>query len=71
MIFGHFLLGHPALAQVVALIELCEAMKRWASSVSDISSENRATGSSYFSAAFSAMFVTRARLAHATAGPRG
>ena len=40
----------------------CEAMKRWASSVSDISSENRATGLPYLTAAFSAMLVTSADL---------
>ena len=36
------------------------AMKRWASSVSDISSENRATGFPSLTATFSAMFVTSA-----------
>ncbi len=40
----------------------CEAMKRCASSVSDISSENSATGRSWSIAAFSAMFVTSADL---------
>ncbi len=39
-----------------------EAMKRCASSVSDISSENSATGRSWSIAAFSAMFVTSADL---------
>ena len=34
-----------------------EAMKRWASSVSDISSEKSATGTPWSMAAFSAMFV--------------
>jgi hypothetical protein len=33
-------------------------MKRWASSISDISSENRATGLFCFSATFSAMLQT-------------
>src|SRR5881628_2958251 len=35
-------------------------MKRWASSVSDISSENRATGLPYSTAAFSATLITNA-----------
>ena len=40
----------------------CDAMKRCASSVSDISSENSATGLPWSTAAFSAMFVTNALL---------
>ena len=39
-----------------------QAMKRWASSVTDISSENSATGLLVFSATFSAMLVTSALL---------
>ena len=38
------------------------AMKRWASSVSDISSENSATGRLWSTAAFWAMLVTSADL---------
>jgi hypothetical protein len=44
------------------LIEACEAMKRCASSPSDISSENSATALLEFSAAFSAMFAISALL---------
>ena len=46
------------------LIEACDAMKRCASSASDISRLNRATGRrwSLFSATFSAMLVTSALL---------
>ena len=46
------------------LIDACEAMKRWASSASDISRLNSATGRgwSLSSATFSAMFVTSADL---------
>ncbi len=39
-----------------------EAMKRWASSPSDISSENSATAWPWSTAAFSAMLVARAHL---------
>ena len=37
-----------------------QAMKRWASSTSDISSEKKATGSPCLTATFSAMFATQA-----------
>ena len=44
MIFGHAVLGDAALAEVLSLTLAWEAMKRRASSVSDISRLNRATG---------------------------
>jgi hypothetical protein len=43
-------------------IDACEAMKRWASSDSDISSENSATALRDSSAAFSAKLAIRALL---------
>ena len=58
-IFGHLPSLHPALAQLVALDRACEATKRWASSASDISRLNSATGRPWSIAAFSAMLVTR------------
>ena len=45
--------------EILALNAAWEAMKRWASSVSDISRLNSATGLPWLMAAFSAMLVTR------------
>ena len=47
------------------LIDACDAMKRCASSDSDISSENSATAFSLSSAAFSAKLAIKRRFAHA------
>src|SRR5215212_10319154 len=58
-IFGQRELGTLPLRRSSPLIEACEAMKRCASSDSDISSENRATALLDSSAAFSQKFDIR------------
>ena len=52
--------GTRPLRRSSPLIDACEAMKRWASSPSDISSENSATALSDVSAAFSAKLAMSA-----------
>ena len=52
--------GTRPLRRSSPLIDACEAMKRWASSDSDISSENSATAFFAPSAAFSAKLAIRA-----------
>ncbi len=61
-IFGHFESATRPLRSSSPLIRACDATKRWASSDSDISSENSATGRPCSIEAFSAMFVTSALL---------
>ena len=56
--FGQSLVATRPLRSRSPAIRACEAMKRWASSISDISSENSATALSAFTATFSAMLQT-------------
>ena len=58
-IFGQAASGTRPLLRSSPRTLACDAMKRRASSVSDISRLNRATGFEWLIAAFSAMFVTR------------
>ena len=57
--FGHCSGFTRPLRSDSPLILAREAMKRWASSPSDISSENRATALPWSTEAFSAMLVAR------------
>ena len=58
--FGHFSARTRPLRRSSLDTRACEARKRCASSVSDISSENSATGTPASTAAYSAMFVAAA-----------
>ena len=68
-IFGQDASGTRPLLRSSPRTLACEAMKRRASSASDISRLNSATGLPWLIAAFSAMFVTRQLLP--IDGPRG
>ena len=63
-IFGHLCSATRPLRSSSPLIRAWDATKRWASSVSDISRLNRATGALCSIAAFSAMLHDERRLSH-------